>query len=166
MANLNTYHLSTWADSAKTRNPTRPGSSHENMWLHWLRQAAVEARGGGGELNGTAPSSGMAWRWCIDDGTMSAGVEEERGNGGARLESSASGLTGSGCGVRRRWRRWRRRSRWWHEAVAAVAAHGGGGSGCGKEGKREQLTNYISTQLSSRLTQRPYPIMITQIHYR
>uniref|UniRef100_A0A0E0JIC2 Uncharacterized protein n=1 Tax=Oryza punctata TaxID=4537 RepID=A0A0E0JIC2_ORYPU len=34
MANLNTYHLATWADSAETRNPTRPGSSHENMWLH------------------------------------------------------------------------------------------------------------------------------------
>uniref|UniRef100_A0A0E0KA25 No apical meristem-associated C-terminal domain-containing protein n=2 Tax=Oryza punctata TaxID=4537 RepID=A0A0E0KA25_ORYPU len=34
MANLNAYHLATWADSAKTRNPTGPGSSHENMWLH------------------------------------------------------------------------------------------------------------------------------------
>uniref|UniRef100_A0A0E0MLZ3 Uncharacterized protein n=1 Tax=Oryza punctata TaxID=4537 RepID=A0A0E0MLZ3_ORYPU len=34
MANLITYHLATWVNSAKTRNPTRPGSSHENMWLH------------------------------------------------------------------------------------------------------------------------------------
>uniref|UniRef100_A0A0E0M6U1 Uncharacterized protein n=1 Tax=Oryza punctata TaxID=4537 RepID=A0A0E0M6U1_ORYPU len=34
MANHNTYHLAIWADSAKTWNPTRPGSSHENMWLH------------------------------------------------------------------------------------------------------------------------------------
>uniref|UniRef100_A0A0E0KN37 Uncharacterized protein n=1 Tax=Oryza punctata TaxID=4537 RepID=A0A0E0KN37_ORYPU len=34
MANLNTYHLATWAVSAKTRNPAMPGFSHENMWLH------------------------------------------------------------------------------------------------------------------------------------
>uniref|UniRef100_A0A0E0M6W1 Uncharacterized protein n=1 Tax=Oryza punctata TaxID=4537 RepID=A0A0E0M6W1_ORYPU len=33
-ANLNAYHLATWADSAKTRNLIEPGSSHENMWLH------------------------------------------------------------------------------------------------------------------------------------
>uniref|UniRef100_A0A0E0L0I2 Uncharacterized protein n=1 Tax=Oryza punctata TaxID=4537 RepID=A0A0E0L0I2_ORYPU len=45
MANLNTYHVAIWADSAKTRNPTRSGSSHENMWLHVrLRSMAYEVK--------------------------------------------------------------------------------------------------------------------------
>jgi hypothetical protein len=79
MANLNSYHLATWADSAKTRNPTRPGSSHENMWLHVrLRSMTYEVKS------------------LIDQGN---------------------------------------------------------------------LPNYNSTQLNSRLTQRPYPATITQIHY-
>uniref|UniRef100_A0A0E0MEW9 Uncharacterized protein n=1 Tax=Oryza punctata TaxID=4537 RepID=A0A0E0MEW9_ORYPU len=99
----------------------------------WLQQAAAEARGGGGELGGTAPSSGMA---RIDDETTSAGVEEKSGNSGARLESLTSGLIGSGCGARRRRRRWQRGSRRRHETVAVAAAHDGGGSGCRKAGKR------------------------------
>uniref|UniRef100_I1QZY0 Uncharacterized protein n=1 Tax=Oryza glaberrima TaxID=4538 RepID=I1QZY0_ORYGL len=66
-------------DSAKTQNPTRPGSSHENMWLHVrLRSMTYEVKS------------------LIDQGN---------------------------------------------------------------------LPNYNSTQLNSRLTQRPYPATITQIHY-
>uniref|UniRef100_A0A0E0GQR6 Uncharacterized protein n=1 Tax=Oryza nivara TaxID=4536 RepID=A0A0E0GQR6_ORYNI len=79
MANLNSYHLATWADSAKTRNHTGSGSSHENMWLHVrLRSMTYEVK------------------FLIDQGN---------------------------------------------------------------------LPNYNSTQLNSRLTQRPYPATITQIHY-
>uniref|UniRef100_I1Q2D6 Uncharacterized protein n=1 Tax=Oryza glaberrima TaxID=4538 RepID=I1Q2D6_ORYGL len=79
MANLNSYHLATWADSAKTRKPTGPGSSHENMWLHVrLRSMTYEVKS------------------LIDQGN---------------------------------------------------------------------LPNYNSTQLNSRLKQRPYPATITQIHY-
>uniref|UniRef100_I1PDP1 Uncharacterized protein n=1 Tax=Oryza glaberrima TaxID=4538 RepID=I1PDP1_ORYGL len=79
MANLNSYHLATWADSAKTRNPTGRGSSHKNMWLHVrLRSMTYEVKS------------------LIDQ-----------------------------C----------------------------------------NLPNYNSTQLNSRLTQRPYPATITQIHY-
>uniref|UniRef100_A0A0E0JYV7 Uncharacterized protein n=1 Tax=Oryza punctata TaxID=4537 RepID=A0A0E0JYV7_ORYPU len=40
--------------------------------------------------------------------------------------------------------------------------------GCSSEQAKSKgnLPDYSSTQLNKRLTQRPYPIMITQIHYR
>uniref|UniRef100_A0A0E0M111 Uncharacterized protein n=1 Tax=Oryza punctata TaxID=4537 RepID=A0A0E0M111_ORYPU len=47
------------------------------------------------------------------------------------------------------------RKSWWKFATPEVT-----------QKHKGNLPDYSSTQLNSRLTKRPYPIMITQIHYR
>uniref|UniRef100_A0A0E0MM04 Uncharacterized protein n=1 Tax=Oryza punctata TaxID=4537 RepID=A0A0E0MM04_ORYPU len=62
MTNLSSYHLTTWVGSAKTRNPTRPGSSHENMWLH-VRLGSMTYEVNGKTRNPTRPCSSHQTMW-------------------------------------------------------------------------------------------------------
>uniref|UniRef100_A0A0D3ENK0 Uncharacterized protein n=1 Tax=Oryza barthii TaxID=65489 RepID=A0A0D3ENK0_9ORYZ len=155
MANLNSYHLATWADSAKTRNPTGPGSSYENMWLHIrLRSMTYEVKSlidqgnlpnyNSTQLNRTSSGVGKRRRRLIrwrstelrDDVEMThrrraadAGVEEERGKRRGRKRGLASGLY-------QRLRCGRKTVTTTARLLAAARSNGGGGSGFGKRGKK------------------------------
>uniref|UniRef100_A0A0E0AAF3 Uncharacterized protein n=1 Tax=Oryza glumipatula TaxID=40148 RepID=A0A0E0AAF3_9ORYZ len=101
MANLNSYHLATWADSAKTRNPTGPGSSHENMWLHFLDGKSHTSVSQGKGQGAAAPP--QAWA-CP---AMAAWRLRHSDVGGVLWQRRAAAATSSGVGKRRR-----RRIRW------------------------------------------------------
>uniref|UniRef100_A0A0E0KMZ6 Uncharacterized protein n=1 Tax=Oryza punctata TaxID=4537 RepID=A0A0E0KMZ6_ORYPU len=95
MANLNTSHLATWADSAETRNPTRPGKNMmgptaapwpwPDQWRRW-RCSSATARGCSGE------------RWRRQE-EIEATPVAQHGSPGQQ-----------GCGARAHWT-WERRER-------------------------------------------------------
>uniref|UniRef100_A0A0E0NYI0 Aminotransferase-like plant mobile domain-containing protein n=1 Tax=Oryza rufipogon TaxID=4529 RepID=A0A0E0NYI0_ORYRU len=97
MANLNSYHLATWADSAKTRNPTGPGSSHENMWLH-VPHVSVTGEKASSSCSITRPGRALA---------MAGPAAPAR-----RRRRRSSATAHGGCGKQRRRQRRSRPTRW------------------------------------------------------
>uniref|UniRef100_A0A0E0ML49 Uncharacterized protein n=1 Tax=Oryza punctata TaxID=4537 RepID=A0A0E0ML49_ORYPU len=146
MANLNTYHLATWADSAKTRNPTRSGAAavapHDRAMamartcsgaaafsgnaVRLQRRAAALERGGRGGLGGAARLSGTARMWRTSSPDL--GEEREKRHGSAaRLKSLASRLY-----------RWQRRGEEGDDDGSMAPS----GSGC--SGKKKQRRHNLA----------------------